>query len=692
MPKQTMDIATLKNDGEPVLTNNGPAQFTSEDGNNMMAIKREVGKNIDGKDLRDFGNGLKEFDPGEFGMADLVQAPGLSDEEQALLEFDKIIEKKKETVAIYNRLIDERGAITEEELREALGESEVGDMLGDKYTPEQREELNKQKQEYLDSIGWNKDNKPDDNSNIESSDVHDSDLDELERELESDDGDWEYQYTPSDQLTNSPLSDHKSSDLKIHNTINTEEEYNMPIIPTENTINENTAAYNQPAMSNGRVDPSVTNFSDPNLHKTTRMEVDTETLAEDDENTDEENYITQQDKYKSRSIDDDEADIIQPKVTEHDDMVETQKNKIVTMTTKHNSAVDEIDKDLAALEDDENEIEEPVNDFQQKIKEQLEKKMRPVTKKYDLSAAVVSSAPITVNNVITPMADKKIFTWGLYRSGRPFTIKAFTASELNTAYSYLSSSKFAEILKLIWDHIVDGKGETFESWAKCTNYYDFDNLWFGVYGACYKDCNYITIPCSKCNEVTVTTDIPINHMVFYKTQEAKEKMEKILTLPTDPEAASTVPAYRVQVSDSLVIEFKEPSLYDIYIARTSYDSEFKNKYEDIINMLPFIANIYYLDISSGNPVLRPIAFKTFVGNAAKTEKGKIMQYAKLLRQLTTDQYNIISNFIATANTNSDITYGIPKWSCEHCKAETSVDISQASELVFIRHQLTLLTS
>lgn len=536
-------------------------------------------KNIDGHEQRDFGNGMKEFDPAANGFKKEEKQLKPNDKDRALMEFDKQMESRREEVEQFNELIDQYGGqISEEELREELNQQHITEILhdgsGDKF-----EDKNTKVVEMAVPA---KENVP-----VQQS----SELDELERELDDDMAD-EHIAVPT----------HKPE--------------------TVETAKPTTAA------------------------QTIQEELKPEPPK----------YIPVPDKTKERNI---------PELSDED-------------------------KDLAALEGD---VEAPTEDFDAKLKAELSKKMKPVTKKFDLSAVAVSNKPITVSNATNKVVrmDKKIFTWALPRSKRPVSVKAFTATELNVLQSYVENrSRSRDVFKTIWDHIIGNKGDSFDTWAKCTSYFDVDHLWFAIYGACFNGANYLPYTCPKCNEVTVANDIPLETMCKSDKPGAKEEIEKLRHIADDPDFGNVFAGYRVQVSDQFVFEFKEPSIYDTVIVPTMFDAEFSRKYSDIIGVCAYISNIYCIDMEGDSPVLRPIAVKEFINNETKTQKAKVIQYAKIIRTLESDQYSVIMGHVNAMNESDSVYYCLPAVSCDHCKQEIEEERSAAADLVFMRHRLAIL--
>ncbi len=536
-------------------------------------------KNIDGHEQRDFGNGMKEFDPAANGFKKEEKQLKPNDKDRALMEFDEQMKSRREEVEQFNELIDQYGGqISEEELREELNQQHITEILhdgsGDKF-----EDKNTK---VVEMAAPAKENVP-----VQQS----SELDELERELDDD------------------MADERIAVL---------------------------------------------------AHKPETVEAAKPTIAaqtiQEELKPEPPKYIPVPDKTKERNI---------PELSDED-------------------------KDLAALEGD---VEAPTEDFDAKLKAELSKKMKPVTKKFDLSAVAVSNKPITVSNATNKVVrmDKKIFTWALPRSKRPVSVKAFTATELNVLQSYVENrSRSRDVFKTIWDHIIGNKGDSFDTWAKCTSYFDVDHLWFAIYGACFNGANYLPYTCPKCNEVTVANDIPLETMCKSDKPGAKEEIEKLRHIADDPDFGNVFAGYRVQVSDQFVFEFKEPSIYDTVIVPTMFDAEFSRKYSDIIGVCAYISNIYCIDMEGDSPVLRPIAVKEFINNETKTQKAKVIQYAKIIRTLESDQYSVIMGHVNAMNESDSVYYCLPAVSCDHCKQEIEEERSAAADLVFMRHRLAIL--
>ena len=119
------------------------------------------------------------------------------------------------------------------------------------------------------------------------------------------------------------------------------------------------------------------------------------------------------------------------------------------------------------------------------------------------------------------------------------------------------------------------------------------------------------------------------------------------------------------------------------------DQAFVNKYRDIISLITFIDDIYY--INKRTMQLEPIGWKYYNNNVAKTTKSKIIQFAKVLRKISSDQYHAILMYIQQISEKSDdVTYQIPETTCPECGATIPATPIAGNDLVFTRHQLAAL--
>ena len=578
--------------------------------NGIKDQKPAEGKNISGNELRDFGDGLKEFDPAANGFEPEKVEMKESDKDRALNGFVNSLQARQDEVDRYNDLLDQYGgSITEEELREELGQSNITKILrdgtGDKYEdPDNEATVNAKKEEEAVAEAA-KEEEP----------ATSSELEELEAELAAE--------------------DETTTNIEHHSTYTLE---------YDNGSNRRWVAHPTSIVADDIAPTPVEN----------KKEEDTDTLKKADD------------------------------ITPTAEKVESPKEDDMSQE----------DADLAAL-DDVNAA--PVEDFDSKLKVELEKKMKPVSRKLDLSNITIVNKAVSVSSVLNTSIpiDRRVYTWALMKSGRPITMKGFTASELNTLQSTIADARTnqpsRETIKQIWDHIVY-KGPDFDAWCKSTAFQDLEHIWFAIYGACFGNSNYVPFSCPSCNELTVSSTIPITDMCKYKNDEVKEKVSNIINMPpVSTDAYDKFATYLVQISDYMVVAFKEPSIYDVIIFPSMFDAEFRRKYDDAISMCVYVDQIYAVGYGADKaPTLAPIDVKKWPNNETKSMKAKVIQYAKILRSLPSDQYNIILKHISNMNEEPELTYELPAITCDHCKAEIPAEQTAASELVFMRHRLGML--
>lgn len=593
---------------------------------------KNEGKNIDGQDLRDFGGGLKEFDPTANGFEPEKVEFSKSDKDKALEACDAMFDRIDAEVAAYNDLLEMNGGVvTEEELREHLGQQGLTKWLqdgkGQKYEEKPEQEIPETQV-------------TDDQATTPVEEKTSSELDELERELEED-----YDLEDTQQpVHEEPVKETKSfaDTIKEKDEAERAKQQSMYVISTE------------PSSAN------VTVGRAPTKESKIKAESVGEATGLGDAKSPVAGFAT-----------DGTINIADRKTTSDGESQE--------------------DKDLAALDDD---YEAPVDDFEEKLKAELAKKIKPVTKHYDLSSMTIAAKPISVNNAITNIGGNitRTFKWPLLHSNRPIVMKGYSATELNEL-SNLSSDRNGnpvDVFKNMWDHLAAGKGQDFRTWTKCTSYYDVNHIWFAIYGACFKDTNYVPYSCGSCNELMVSTDIPVEKMVKFDSEKVKEKFNQIMSMPIEPDMGNIKAKARVQISDTLVADFSEPSIYDAVIMPNNLDAEFRQKYNDVIGLMGYLDDLYIIRDFGNGPQLSPIAIKEFRDNEIKQVKAKIIQYAKIIRSLPSDQHNIILATITSMNEAEDMSYQLPAVTCEHCGKEIPSDINSAYDLVFLRHRLALL--
>ena len=376
-------------------------------------------------------------------------------------------------------------------------------------------------------------------------------------------------------------------------------------------------------------------------------------------------------------------------------------NENTANNAKYQAESVDFEKELEALLDDskKSNAEKEEEERTEKLKKAIRDKIKPVTDKLDITTFTVVNKPAPSNNVISmaKAREESVVDWVLMNSGRAISMRKFKGSELerlsNGGKGRTRLNKEIDKWSMIYDHIVDPhKPDNLESWAKTISFLDIDNIYMAIYKACFNGANFIPYTCTQkgCNEVFLSDDLDIMDMVKFKDEESKERFYKIL----NRESKASDGLYEseiVPVSDDYAFAFREPSIYNIIFETAVLDESFAEKYGDLISIVAYIDNIYYINKQTHE--LQPVRLNTFKNNVAKTTKAKILKYAQIISELTSDQYNTIIAYMRHINElGESVTYRIPEVTCPKCKTKIKEAVTYAESLVFTRHQLAALAS
>lgn len=356
------------------------------------------------------------------------------------------------------------------------------------------------------------------------------------------------------------------------------------------------------------------------------------------------------------------------------------------------------DKDLEDLDEDvvDDGEDEITKNRLALLKESANSKIRPITQKFDISTFSISKSPVNVNNV-KPFHAAKRGDWVLMSTGIPITMTAFKGTELDILVSDRTQRNNLQLIReqysLFYNHLEDPyKPADLEAWTKCIAVTDIDNLYACAYRASFEGVNFLPYDCQnpKCNNSFVTDSIPFMDMVKFKNDEAKKKFNEIFESPhTEKSAQFKVEV--VPVSDQYAFGIRMPSIYDVVFVMNMLDDDFKEKYQDVIAIAPYIDSMYYIDAE--HSMLNPINVKSFRNNVVKSTKAKIITLAKIIKNLSSDEYNLIKIYTSKiTDTDDEITFKMPSVTCEKCKSEIPEQDYTASQLLFLRHHLASLVN
>lgn len=355
--------------------------------------------------------------------------------------------------------------------------------------------------------------------------------------------------------------------------------------------------------------------------------------------------------------------------------------------------LDDDNSDISELDDTTDNDEESQKKMLKEMKEQVDDIIKPFNNIIDLKSFTISTKARSVAKVLETIEPGPTATWVLLDSGIPFTCTALGAVEIENLDPSKTNAQNGRIDALkqmygtLFRHYVSpNKPEYLEQWVKTISYSDHDNLIFGFYKATFGNCNLITYACDKCKEVKIKT-VPIDDCVKYKNEETKNEVQQILKYG-DPSHKNEIKAKLIQVSDTLAVSIKSPSIYNIVFEFGVLDAEFTRKFADVLGTVGYIEDIYVIDAE--NRELVPVRVKEDPNNITKSVKRRIRSKVEILKGLTPDQYQILTAEIAKISMNAErISYCQPKYECEKCKNVIEETEMTAQEMLFIRHQLAL---
>ena len=363
-----------------------------------------------------------------------------------------------------------------------------------------------------------------------------------------------------------------------------------------------------------------------------------------------------------------------------------------------NDIINDIDESLEVEEEDTTEPEDDSAAILQKLKDLATERLKPVSKRLDISSFTVIKQPISSTKEfnINPVKAAK---WVLMNQEATVMMKEFTGAELERLREFTqdgvnSVSSITKRYKLIYDHIDSPKPSSFETWLKTTPFSDEDNYFFAIYIASFKGANYIPRDCSDqdtCKETWLTEDVDIMDMVKFEDDDAKNKFKRIYQAEdSSMTKAGLYVTERVPLSNTVAVSFKEPSIYT-RIELASLDAEFRDKYSAIMEYVPYIDSLYLINQEEGT--LTPVGYKSFTNNNIKTTKSKIQQFAKVLSTLSIDEFGTIRPYVNEIATRTNgISYIIPECTCPKCGKVVEEVATTAEEMLFTRYQLGALVN
>lgn len=357
---------------------------------------------------------------------------------------------------------------------------------------------------------------------------------------------------------------------------------------------------------------------------------------------------------------------------------------------------EEMEKELADLLNDDviddEEIEKAEKENLRKLQEAVRAKIKPASEVIDLSSFTIANTPISVNSTLDKSIEDEI-VYPLYHSNRSTRMKRFFASDIENinpdpkASGLNTIETMKKVYRTFYEHITDAnKPAKFEQWLKSTSFMDIKHLYMAAYISAFDGANYITYTCDECDNVWLSDSVDIKeNMIEFKDEKIKEKFYELF----EKESSTMDKLYTteiVPISTKYAFSFHDPSIYNVVFESASLPRKITNKYSDMLSVLMYIDKIYSIDVNTKQ--LKPIALKEFRDSITNTTKVKIYIYSKILKSLTSDEYQTIGKYINKINTREEeIKYYKPGSVCPKCGKKIEREEANPIQLVFQRHSL-----
>ena len=382
-------------------------------------------------------------------------------------------------------------------------------------------------------------------------------------------------------------------------------------------------------------------------------------------------------------------------VVESDDRtISSEKIKFVYTD---NQSVEDVEKEL------ENDQGVPTDDERlEELRAQISEKIKPKAKAMSLEGWTIANKATSSNKILektTAAAGK----WVLPATGICIQMREVSGQKIEYMRENMGDNATAarNRLKVLYDHIVTPKPQSFEAWCKSIAFADYDHLFMPLYLAAFSGSNYMPQTCviekgkipkvsTGCGKMFLSDDMNIMKCVKFTSDETKTLFWDLYDSDRT-NSAGLFASEVMPISHDFAIAFQEPTLYSVLLESAVYGADFRKKYDNVISIMPYISEIYWLDHK--NQKLVRVSYTEYANNAAKTAKSKAIRYSKIFDTFSTDEYTNVISIINSINEKYDwLTYQIPEMTCPECKRVIPAEEITAAGLVFTRHRLGILAN
>lgn len=390
-------------------------------------------------------------------------------------------------------------------------------------------------------------------------------------------------------------------------------------------------------------------------------------------------------------------------IAQEEGIVESVEDEVVTgdnidAEEEELNEEDDLDSLLANLEQEEEKIsnsgeDETTEELRERFKESFND-VKIINDPIDLNNFKIRKKPISSSTILADTNKTKPVKhadWVLYHTGRSMTFRECNGPELDALRKTINASNgvngVAASLRFIYEHTTDGNKLPFEVWCKTIRTEDIESLYFGLYYACYSDSNLVARACvgkNGCNKTSLI-ETNISDMVKYEDEKVKNRFMNILNRDTTTET-DRIESRLYQISDDFVISYSMPTLYSTFIQYASISPKLVEKHTDMLNTMAYIDDFFKIDRETGE--LIPIQIKEYPNNINKTVIEKLKTYSKILKTLTTDQYNVMTAKLNNVIQESKVKYIYPETTCPECgNTLPEENVDSVLNLLFTRAQL-----
>lgn len=433
-------------------------------------------------------------------------------------------------------------------------------------------------------------------------------------------------------------------------------------------------------------------------NKEDKTEVKTEDIIAEEELVDLENIDKTKEQVSEALVKAERLDPAEEKPKEED---KPEKN---SMSSLEEELEDDSEDEITELETDldlEKEKEEALKKKREEedakimedFKKELSAKLVKPKKNIDFSRFKIVKRNTALNKVLAFDAKDTYQTWGLFTTGVSIAMSPLSAIELDEINPNVGSrngiAKAKSIFNTIYKHLAPQcRADNMENWMKRVSFLDLENLYFGIYVACFGKSNIVPHVCTneKCRNM-FSTEPKIMDMVKFETDEDKEVFEKIYN--KDFSVPSEIEETLIPVNEQFAFGVTPPSLYNSSFESAFLDREFIEKYAGIIAIASCVNSVYSIDLEE--ETLTPIKFKSDPNDIVKTYKYKILNLYRILNKLGASDFKALETELTNINTKIQnkikISYQIPETICPKCGHKIEAVPMSAADLVFTRHQL-----